>query len=184
MEFSVKSTAKPTKGGDLSIPSSPSEEQALAWMGPPPLVPGEDPAKYEYVLRMVAQAMKPVDIVDWFWVRDFTDLEWEVVRLRKIKAFMISREKITKLGTDEDGETCLEAGSNEENLAYGMRHLINTLERLDRMIMALEARRDRVYRESERRGGSVAPLRRAAEQIEDGEFCEIGQEDPVQKRAA
>jgi hypothetical protein len=65
----VESTAKPTKGGDLTIPSFPSEEQALAWMGPPPLVPGEDPAKYEYVLRMVAQAMKPVDIVDWFWAR-------------------------------------------------------------------------------------------------------------------
>jgi hypothetical protein len=98
MEFSVESTAKPTKGGDLTIPSFPSEEQALAWMGPPPLVPGEDPAKYEYVLRMVAQAMKPVDIVDWFWVRDVADLEWEVVRLRKIKA------KMTKIATDEKGE--------------------------------------------------------------------------------
>jgi hypothetical protein len=52
------------------------------------------------------------------------------------------------------------------------------------MIMALEVRRDRVYRESERRGGSAARLRRAAEQIEDGEFCEIEQDDPVQKRAA
>ena len=39
-------------------------------------------------------------------------------------------------------------------------------------------------RESERRGGSAARLRRAAEQIEDGEFCEIEQDDPVQKRAA
>jgi hypothetical protein len=75
-------------------------------------------------------------------------------------------------------------GSNEENLAYAMRQGINTLERLDRMIMALEVRRDRVYRESKRRGGSAAPLRRAGEQIEDGEFCEVGQEDPVQKRAA
>jgi hypothetical protein len=65
-----------------------------------------------------------------------------------------------------------------------MRHSINTLERLDRMIMALEVRRDRVYRESERRGGSAARLRRAAEQIEDGEFCEIDQDDLGQKRAA
>jgi hypothetical protein len=184
MELKVKSTAKPTKRGDLSIPSFPSEEQALAWMGPPPLVPGEDPAEYEHVLRLVAQAMKPVDIVDWFWVRDVTDLEWEVVRLRKIKAFMISQEKITKIGTDEEGETCLGDGSDQENLAYAMRHCINTLERLDRMIMALEVRRDRVYRESERRGGSAARLRRAAEQIEDGEFCEIEQDDLGQKRAA
>jgi hypothetical protein len=184
MEFNVKSTAKPIKGGDLSIQSFPPEEQALAWMGPPPLVPGEDPAQYEHVLRLVAHAMKPVDIVDWFWVRDVTDLEWEVVRLRKIKAFMISQEKMIKPGIDEDGEPTVEEGSNEENLACAIRHSINTLERLDRLIMALEVRRDRVYRESERRGGSATRLHRAAKQIEDAEFCEIEQNDSVQKRAA
>ena len=181
------SSVKPTQAGSLAVQPFPASEQeeALAWMGPPPLVPGEDPARHQHVLTLVADAMKPIDILDWFWVRDVTDLEWEAVRLRKIKAFMISQSKMTKLVATEDWGVGTEYGSVEENLAYALTSRIDTLERVDRMITTLEIRRDRAYRECERRAvGSAAQLRRAAEQIEDAEFREIEQDDSPQKRAA
>jgi hypothetical protein len=177
---------KPSKANILPAQSFPmSAEEALAWMGPAPLVPGEDPAQYKHVQDLVSKAMSPVDILDWFWVRDVTDLEWEVVRLRKIKAFMISQGKMTKFVTDEDGELTTQDGSIDENLAYAVRSGIDTLERVDRMIMTLELRRDRAYQECERRAaGSAASLRRATEHIEDAEFREVAPEGSLQNRAA
>lgn len=51
---------------------------------------------------------------------------------------------------------------------------LDTLERIDRMIMQAEARRNSVLREIERRRGALAQrLREAAATIEDGEFREI-----------
>jgi hypothetical protein len=51
---------------------------------------------------------------------------------------------------------------------------IKVLERIDRMVMTMEARRNAAYREAERhRMGLGERLRRAAEQVEDAEFHEV-----------
>jgi hypothetical protein len=78
---------------DLMIPLAPAcdQQRALGWMGPPPLIPGEDPAAYQHVLAMVADALQPKDIVDWFRVRDVTDQQWEIIRLRPVKASLITQ---------------------------------------------------------------------------------------------
>jgi hypothetical protein len=186
MELTVTSAAKLPQKSTPSVSSLPmTQEQALAWMGPPPLVPGESPTHYQHVLTLVAEAIKPVDIIDWFWVRDITDLEWEVVRLRKIKAYMITREKATKFTTDEYNELTVADGSHDENLAFALKSKGDILERIGRMINSLEIRRDRILSEYERRrSGSAARLRRVAEQIEDAEFREIAPDIPAHKQAA
>jgi hypothetical protein len=175
----VTSLAKQT-GAASNLPTrslrSSAKEKFLAWMGPPPILSDEDASHYQHVLTLVAEAMRPVDILDWFWVRDVTDLEWEIIRFRKIKTFMLGEREFQMIEpTTTQAWLCS---------TFMSRH--KTLERVDRMIMTLELRRDRVYRECERRAaGSVAQLRRAAEQIEDAEFREIEQsDDATQKRAA
>ena len=51
---------------------------------------------------------------------------------------------------------------------------INQIERIDRMVMTMEARRNAAYREVERhRIGLGERLRRAVEQVEDAEFREV-----------
>jgi hypothetical protein len=51
---------------------------------------------------------------------------------------------------------------------------IDALERIDRLVMTMEARRNAAYREAERhRIGLGARLRRAAAQVEDAEFREV-----------
>ena len=62
---------------------------------------------------------------------------------------------------------------------------IDALERIDRMVMTMEARRNAAYREAERhRLGLGERLRRAAEQVEDAEFREVEDAADKEKHAA
>jgi hypothetical protein len=62
---------------------------------------------------------------------------------------------------------------------------IDALERIDRMVMTMEARRNAAYREAERhRLGLGERLRRAAEQVEDAELREIDNAPGEHERAA
>jgi hypothetical protein len=50
----------------------------VAPFGPPPLIEGEDSAAYDELLARVSTAVKPADILEDIWVRDFVDLDSEV----------------------------------------------------------------------------------------------------------
>jgi hypothetical protein len=58
--------------------------------GPPPLVPGEDSAGYDQLLERVSGAVKPGDILQEIWVRDFVDNTWDIFRLRRAKKAAIA----------------------------------------------------------------------------------------------
>jgi len=59
-------------------------------------------------------------------------------------------------------------------MAQTLRLHVDTIERLDRMIMGAEARRNVALRELERhRAGFAAMLRRATDEITDAEFTVI-----------
>jgi hypothetical protein len=62
----------------------------LSLFGPPPLVAGEDSAGYDQLLERVAGAVKPGDIFEEIWVRDFVDNTWEILRLRRAKKAVIA----------------------------------------------------------------------------------------------
>src|SRR5262249_7648568 len=58
--------------------------------GPPPLIEGESAAEYEALLARVANALQPADVLEEIWIRDVVDLCWEVFRLRRLKAALMT----------------------------------------------------------------------------------------------
>ena len=156
----------------------------LLFPGPPPLIPGED-ANYQQLLAAVTNEMKPVDFMETFWTRDIVDLQWDIIRFRRIKADLITHryEHARLLPTIPLGSPQTENSNGE--LASIVAININTIERIDRMIMTMEARRNAAYREAERyRIGLGERLRRVAEQVEDAEFREVDDAPGEQKRVA
>jgi hypothetical protein len=60
-------------------------------LGEPPLLAIEDPNHYYTLLAELAGEVKPKDIVEWLWVKDITDLSWEILRYRRIKVAHLNR---------------------------------------------------------------------------------------------
>jgi hypothetical protein len=54
------------------------------------LIPGEAAQDYEQLLHAVINVMKPVDFLETMWTRDVVDLQWEIIRFRRIKADVIT----------------------------------------------------------------------------------------------
>lgn len=65
-------------------------EEIRSLFGKPPLVPGEDGAVYEALQARFAAAIAPRDGVELMWLRDCTDLSWEIHRLRRAKAAIVT----------------------------------------------------------------------------------------------
>ena len=73
----------------------------------------------------------------------------------------------------------------KNNIASVVAFRIDVLERIDRMVMTMEARRKAAYHEAERhRIGLGERLRHATEQVEDAEFREVDDAPGEQKRVA
>jgi hypothetical protein len=124
----------------------PAEIEEL-W-GEPPVLPTEDLKAYEKLCLEVAKNVGPTDIIEWLWIKDICDLSWEIRRLRGLKVRLVKG----------DGYF------NTMARNYG---------RLDAVAAAVESRRNAVLREIERRRESVASrLRKASDDIIDGEFTE------------
>ena len=162
----------------------------LPFLGAPPLIPGESAGDYEQLVSAVTNTMKPADFMETIWTRDIVDLQWDIIRFRRIKADVIthrykgSKDYLKTLGEPAEFKTIL-AGTLHGDIASIVAIHINTLERIDRMVMTMEARRNAAYREAERhRIGLGERLRRAAEQVEDAEFREVDDATAEQKDAA
>jgi hypothetical protein len=155
----------------------------LSFLGVPPLIPGESAEDYERLLAAVTNAMKPADAMETIWTRDIVDLQWDIIRFRRIKA-----DLITDRCEGAAWGTILESTRTENlngKIARFVAININAVERIDRMVMTMEARRNAAYREAERhRIGLGERLHRAAEQVEDAEFREVDEATGEQKRVA
>ena len=60
----------------------------MAWPAAP--FRGGDAAAYDERLARIAEAMKPEDIFVELWARDIADLDWEVSRLRRLQASLMT----------------------------------------------------------------------------------------------
>lgn len=181
---------------------SESNRDLQSLLGPPPLLEGEDPTAYEELWRRMRSAVAPVDVIEEFWVRDYVDLLWETMRLRRLKAAlmraaaheglakvltplvpnMLDRNDLVRAWASRGREarqkvTGLLKGAGQDEAAIAAQTFaakLDTFERMDRLIAQAEARRNTVLREVERRREAVARrLRDASEMIEDAEFTEI-----------
>ncbi len=185
-------------------PENPAAEIAsptLALFGPPALLEGEDEAAYDELLSQVSGAIKPADILEKIWVRDYVDLAWEILRLRRLKTQLLAvnkhrglkeildqlcgyelAERLVDEWANGDGEAIAEveewlsdAGlSNEEVMAQTLSIEIEDIERIDRMIRNAEMRRNAALREVDGHRSALARrLREVAGSVEDAEFVEI-----------
>ena len=56
----------------------------------PPLIAGEDAAAYDDLLARISAALEPSDILEEIWVRDVVDMVWDALRLRRLKAQLLT----------------------------------------------------------------------------------------------
>ena len=184
---------------------------SLALFGPPPLLEGENAAAYDELLARVSGAMKPTDILEEIWVRDVVDLVWETFRLRRLKSSLLAAnapkglrdilqtftwrsnpEKLVQSWAARDPAAIktVEEGLASTGLtvdavtAQTLSVKIDDIERIDRMIMTAEARRNAVLREVDRHRANLAQaLRRASQAVEDAQF-EVVEPSQIANRSA
>jgi hypothetical protein len=179
----------------------PDHARSLTLLGPPPLIEGENAAAYGELLNRISAAVKPMDILEEIWVRDIVDLVWEALRWRRLKSNLLAAsthaglEKVLEplcgyieadrlakswarneaAGRKKVKQLLASAGlSTDAVMAQTLSLKINDIERIDRMVMAAETRRDATLREIERHRATLAQaLRRETEQVEEAEFEEV-----------
>jgi hypothetical protein len=157
--------------------------------GPAPLIEGEDAAAYDELLVRISSAVRPHDIFEEIWVRDIVDLVWEAFRLRRLKACLMTAGARSALarqlsplvgGAQADGlargwaareplagaavaEHLAAAGIGLEGIAaQGLCIHLDFIERVERMIMAAEARRNAALREIDRHRATLGRQQRQA----------------------
>lgn len=74
---------------DLPIPAA-SPPATLACFGRPPLIPGEETAAYEALQAGISDNVRPHGVLEEAWVREVGDLTWERLRLRRLKASLMT----------------------------------------------------------------------------------------------
>jgi hypothetical protein len=157
--------------------------------GPAPLIEGEDAAAYDELLLRISAAVRPHDIFEEIWMRDIVDLVWEAFRLRRFKACLVTvgacaalAQRLSPLvgGEQADGlargwaarkpgasaeveEHLATAGLGLDGIAaHGLCMKLDFIERIERMIMAAEARRNAALREIERHRATLGRQLRQA----------------------
>lgn len=174
-----------------------------SYLGPPALLAGEDRGGYDALLVRIIATLKPQDALEDIFTRDVVDLTWEILRLRRLKAALLHANtwrgladvlavRRSLLPTD-DWETAQQwacgdgaasaAVSNalqkcgltmEAARARTFARDLDDIERMDRMMVAAERRRETLLAQLDRhRAGYASPLRRALDEAEDAEFTEL-----------
>ena len=151
------------------------------FLGPAPLLEGEDRAAYIGLLEEVRRQVTPKDAIEQIYVRDVVDLTWELMRSRRIKVALLHRGQVRAIqqltssenwpGLDTDAKFSVRAAV-KTSFADGMKVLLKhgvtlqdinahafaaereTLLLLDQNMMQIEARRNFALREIERRRAS------------------------------
>jgi hypothetical protein len=189
--------------------SMPKKNTAVArrygWLaanlGAAALIDGESRRAYNALLDEIIIAVKPKDIFEEIFVRDIVDLQWEVMRWRRLNVTLMNShlydavlqvltpicgmakavvlaDKCAKHETEalkDVREILADAGLDAQVLsARTLARRIDHVERIDRLAAAAEMRRRAALHELRMHRGEFAKLMKAKfEQIEEGEFKEI-----------
>jgi hypothetical protein len=191
---------------------------ALAFLAPPPLIAGEDHAAYDDLLARISAALQPGDILEDIWVRDVVDMVWDALRLRRLKTQLLTAsahegmhailrrfldwqlaEQVAQMWALREKSAVVKAEAvlasagltTESVIAQTLALKIDVIERVDRMMVMAEARRNSVLREIDRHRASFArTARRVVQDVEDAEEIEgpgcklIGADEAARERAS
>ena len=198
----TRSAAFAAPGAALTPASPPAPARTLcrALLGPRPLIDGEDRTNYDVILERISADVAPEDFVEEMWVRNVVDLVWDSVRLRRLKSHLLQaaahqgldRVLTPLIGCESADRLSRQwAAGNEEALGEVERLLgragltfdavmaqtlaarIDDVERIDRMVIIAEARRDAVLREIRSRRLAFGQALRRAGQAVDAEFEDL-----------
>lgn len=102
-----------------------------ALLGPPPITDHEDPAAFAALEDGLAAGIRPRDAVEWLWVRNLAELEWDIRLLRRVKVgvFALSRDAAARVILDaeaKDSAPPLDDLSAEEAGAIWLQVLAET----------------------------------------------------------
>jgi hypothetical protein len=173
----------------LPIPAAAQTAATAEILGRPPLVGGDERAGYETLLARVAACVRPADVIEEAWVRDVVDLIWEAVRMRRLKAALLTSDaaqgmsrvlgrldptrppyRLSYAWASRELAAVGEAEAILESAGLGIDHVmaqtlaanIDTIERIDRMAASAEARRAATLHEIARYRASFAATLGAA----------------------
>jgi hypothetical protein len=180
--------------------------------GPPALVAGEDHGAYEDLRSAISDAVGPKDFLEEIWVRDVVDLTWDTLRMRRLKASFLTSttsDGLNALLRPLLGFKAAEAIAREwavrdraavkivdqhlkamglnmdAAIAQALAMRIDQFERIDRMVMNAEGRRNAALREVERHRSSLAQaLRQASDEVIEAEFEDVPAQEPALEAAA
>lgn len=76
-----------SSGGAVATANMPVELQSL--LGRAPLLRTESSQAYDALTAQCAAALDPQDMIEWLMIRDYVDLTWEILRLRRMKQHLL-----------------------------------------------------------------------------------------------
>jgi hypothetical protein len=198
---------RPTPAVRIKRPVGPREQPSL--FGPRPLIAGEDVAAYDELLARFSAVIKPKDVLEEMWVRDIVDLTWDTLRMRRLKAGLLTSvtweglKEVLKALVDPFEADILSkdwAARNRQAvkkvdklltskrltmdlaIARALSANVDSFERIDRMAMNAEARRNAALRELERHRASLAlALRQASDDVVEAQFVDVRRGSGMQK---
>ena len=59
--------------------------EVLAFLPDSSQVFGEDPSEFKRLLRRMAEAIRPTDLIEWIWARDLVHFLLDARRLRRLR---------------------------------------------------------------------------------------------------
>jgi len=75
----------------LALQDKPTEFlKTPSLFGPSPLIEGEDARQYDEIETRFSATIKPKDVLEEMWTRDVVDLTWEILRMRGLKAALLT----------------------------------------------------------------------------------------------
>ena len=170
------------------------------FLGPAPLLEGEDKGDYIGLLTEVQRQVMPEDAIEQIYVRDIVDLTWELMRSRRIKVALLHKGQIRAVqqllssenwpGLHPDAKSSVRtaiktsfADGVKVFAKYGVTlqdingHAFaaerDTLLLLDQSMLKIEARRNFALREIERRRVTLGRCLGAAINEVEAEFKEV-----------
>jgi hypothetical protein len=142
-------------------------EEILILCGEPPLLENEDIGDYLDMLTRLVQAKVPTNGIELIWMNDVAQHTWDILRCRKFKQLITMRggEQARSKLVDEMSRTPAFCNAGEKKrkqllqkfiddnkdifVAEGFIERLGDLERIERLIVSAESRRNNVLREIE-----------------------------------
>jgi hypothetical protein len=182
------------KSGDAMDNFSMEAPQTPPALARASLIPGENPVTYEEMRERLVATLKPSDFLEEIWAGEMADLVWEILRLRRIKANLLSgcaqegmERVLHSVGVDTPFSTSTGWAARESQamrraegalsasgftidtvMARTLSERITDIERIDRMTARAEHRRNVSLQQIRRHRAAFGEKLRHASETEMG----------------